>query len=114
MKLITAVIKPFALSAVNTALEGAGVQGITVTEAQGRGRQHASVEYYRGARYSSPFVAKLRIEVVVTDDQLDGAIDAILRTAYTGEVGDGKIWVTPVERVVRVRTGETDEHAIVD
>lgn len=114
MKLITAVVKPFTLESVIAALEEAGVQGITVTEAQGRGRQRASVEYYRGARYSSPYVAKLKLEVVVTDTQLDAAINAILGAAYTGEVGDGKIWVSPVERVIRVRTGETDEQAIVD
>lgn len=102
------------ISAGTAAFEEAGVQGITVTEAQGRGRQRASVEYYRGARYSSPYVAKLKLEVVVTDTQLDAAINAILGAAYTGEVGDGKIWVSPVERVIRVRARETDEQAIVD
>lgn len=112
MKLITAVVKPFTLSDVIEALEATGVQGITVTEAQGRGRQRASVEYYRGAKYSSPYVAKLKIEVVVNDDQVDAVADAIVKAAYTGEVGDGKIWVTNVERVIRVRTGETDEAAI--
>lgn len=79
--------------------------------------EHAAtvaVEFYRGARYSSPYVAKLKVEVVVTDTQLDAAVDAILSSACTGEVGDGKIWVPPVERVIRVRTGETDEAAIVD
>lgn len=114
MKLITAVIKPFTLEDVVVALEAAGIQGITITEAQGRGRQRASVEFYRGAQYSSPYVAKLKLEVVVTDSQEDAAVDAILRSAYTGEVGDGKIWVSSVERVIRVRTGETDEDAIVD
>lgn len=114
MKLITAVIKPFTLEDIVVALEAAGVQGITVTEAQGRGRQRAGVEFYRGAQYSSPYVAKIKLEIVVTDEQVDAAVEAILGAACTGEVGDGKIWVAPVERVIRVRTGETDEAAIVD
>lgn len=114
MKLVTAVIKPFTLEDVVVALEAASIQGITVTEAQGRGRQRAGVEFYRGAQYSSPYVAKIKLEIVVTDEQEDAAVEAILGSACTGEVGDGKIWVSPVERVVRVRTGETDEDAIVD
>lgn len=114
MKLIIAVIKPFTLEDVVVALEAAGIQGITVTEAQGRGRQRAGVEFYRGAQYSSPYVAKIKLEIVVTDEQEDAAVEAILDSACTGEVGDGKIWVAPVERVIRVRTGETDEAAIVD
>ncbi|QPK82615.1 P-II family nitrogen regulator [Corynebacterium qintianiae] len=113
MKLITAVVKPFTLSDVMEALESIGVCGITVTEAQGRGRQGANVEYYRGAKYSSPFVAKVKIEVLVTDSQVEGAVDTLVRSAYTGEVGDGKVWVTAVEGVVRVRTGETDDDAIL-
>lgn len=114
MKLITAVIKPFTVEDVVAALETAGVKGITITEAQGRGRQRAGVEFYRGAQYSSPYVAKIKLEIVVADSQEDAAVDAILGSACTGEVGDGKIWVSPVERVIRVRTGETDEAAIVD
>lgn len=113
MKLITAVIKPFTVSDVIDALEAAGICGVTLTEAQGRGRQLASVEYYRGAQYSSPFVSKAKVEVLVTDDMVDTALDALTRAAYTGEVGDGKVWVTHVERVVRVRTGEKDDAAIV-
>ncbi|WP_291313078.1 P-II family nitrogen regulator [Corynebacterium sp. UBA2622] len=112
MKLITAVVKPFTLSDVLDALEAEGVRGITVTEAQGSGRQPASVEYYRGAQYSSEFVARAKIEVLVSDDQEQRAVDAIVRAAYTGEVGDGKVWVSDVSRVVRVRTGETDDDAI--
>ncbi|MDY5786416.1 MULTISPECIES: P-II family nitrogen regulator [unclassified Corynebacterium] len=113
MKLITAVVKPFTLTNIIEALEEIGVQGITVTEAQGRGRQGAQVEYYRGAKYSSPFVSKAKLEAVVTDAQLDEAIDTIVRTAYTGEIGDGKVWVTAVERAVRVRTKETGDAAIL-
>ncbi|WKD57434.1 Nitrogen regulatory protein P-II [Corynebacterium capitovis DSM 44611] len=112
MKLITAVVKPFTLSDVLSALEGEGIHGITVTEAQGRGRQPVSVEYYRGAQYSSAFVTKIKIEVLVTDQQEQRALEAIVRAARTGEVGDGKVWVIPVERVVRVRTGETDDNAV--
>lgn len=112
MKLITAVIQPFTLGDVREALTAVGVSGITMTDAQGAGRQIASVEYYRGTRYSSAFVQKVKVEVLVTDEQEDAAIDAILRAAYTGDVGDGKIWVSDVSRVVRVRTGERDDEAI--
>ena len=112
MKLVTAVVQPFTLADIRQALSEAGVKGITVTEAQGAGRQMASVEYYRGARYSSNFVQKVKIEVLVTDVQEAAAVNAILKAARTGEVGDGKIWVTEVTRVVRVRTGEKDDAAI--
>lgn len=112
MKLITAVVKPFTLSDVRAALEAVGVHGITVTEAQGAGRQSAAVEYYRGAKYSSSFVAKVKIEVLVTEAQEADALDAIVAAARTGEVGDGKVWVSEVSRVIRVRTGEADEAAI--
>ncbi|AWB84261.1 P-II family nitrogen regulator [Corynebacterium liangguodongii] len=112
MKLITAVVKPFTLTDIVEALEAAGINGITVSDAQGRGRQHASIEYYRGAKYSSQFVAKAKVEVLVRDELVEDALDSIVRAAYTGEVGDGKIWVTSVERVIRVRTGETDDAAI--
>lgn len=112
MKLITAVVKPFTVSDIREALDGVGVHGITVTEAQGAGRQIASVEYYRGAKYSSAFVTKAKIEVLVTDEQADDALDAIVGAAYTGEIGDGKVWVSDVCKVIRVRTGETDHDAI--
>lgn len=112
MKLITAVVKPFTLTDVREALDEVGIKGITVTEAQGAGRQIASVEYYRGAKYSSAFVQKVRIEVVVSDDQEERALNAIVKAAYTGDVGDGKVWVTDVSRVVRVRTGELDDVAV--
>ena len=112
MKLVTAVVQPFTLADIRQALSEAGVKGITVIEAQGAGRQMASVEYYRGARYSSNFVQKVKIEVLVTDAQEDAVVNAILKAARTGEVGDGKIWVTEVTRVVRVRTGEKDDAAI--
>lgn len=112
MKLVAAVVQPFTLADIRQALSEAGVKGITVIEAQGAGRQMASVEYYRGARYSSNFVQKVKIEVLVTDAQEDAAVNAILKAARTGEVGDGKIWVTEVTRVVRVRTGEKDDAAI--
>lgn len=112
MKLITAVIKPFTLSDVKTALDNAGIKGITITDAQGAGRQGANVEYYRGARYSSSFVQKVKVEVLVTDDQEQAALEAILGAAYTGEVGDGKIWVTEVSKVIRVRTGEVNDEAV--
>ncbi|KAA8746776.1 P-II family nitrogen regulator [Corynebacterium tuscaniense] len=112
MKLVTAVVQPFTLGDIRHALSEAGVKGITVTEAQGAGRQMASVEYYRGARYTSNFVQKVKVEVLVTDSQEDAAVNAILNAAHTGEVGDGKIWVTEVTRAVRVRTGEEDDAAI--
>lgn len=112
MKLITAVVKPFTLTDIREALDAAGVAGITVTEAQGAGRQIASVEYYRGAKYSSAFVHKVKIEVLVADEQEAAAVDAIVKAAYTGEVGDGKVWVTDVSRVIRVRTGEEGDAAV--
>lgn len=112
MKLITAVVKPFTVSDIREALDEVGVHGITLTEAQGAGRQIASVEYYRGAKYSSAFVQKVKIEVLVTDEQEQDALDAIVRSAYTGEIGDGKVWVSEVCKVIRVRTGETDDAAI--
>ncbi|MCT1491525.1 P-II family nitrogen regulator [Corynebacterium sanguinis] len=112
MKLITAVVKPFTVIYIMEALEEIGVCGITVTDAQGRGRQGGNVEYYRGAKYSSPFVAKAKVEVLVTDEQVDVAVDSLVKSAYTGEVGDGKVWVTSIDNVVRVRTGEKDDQAI--
>ncbi|GAA1920637.1 nitrogen regulatory protein P-II [Streptomyces durmitorensis] len=112
MKLITAVIKPFRLDEVKTALQELGVQGLTVTEASGYGRQRGHTEVYRGAEYQVDLVPKVRIEVVVDDADADPAIDAIVRAAATGKIGDGKVWAVPVETVVRVRTGERGPDAV--
>ncbi len=112
MKLITAIIKPFKLDEVREALSGIGVQGITVTEVKGFGRQKGHTELYRGAEYVVDFLPKVKVEVVVADKMLDQAIDAIVKAARTGKIGDGKIFVTSVEQVLRIRTGETDEAAI--
>ena len=112
MKLVTAIIKPFKLDEVREALSSIGVQGITVTEVKGFGRQKGHTELYRGAEYVVDFLPKVKIEVVVPNAQVEGAIDAIVKSARTGKIGDGKIFVTAVERVVRIRTGEEDEAAI--
>jgi nitrogen regulatory protein P-II 1 len=112
MKLIVAVIKPFKLNEVKDALTTLGVQGMTLTEAQGFGRQRGHTEVYRGAEYTVDFVPKLRIEVLVNDAQADEVVDAMVRTAATGSIGDGKVWVVPVETVVRVRTGERGGDAL--
>ncbi|GAB3649193.1 P-II family nitrogen regulator [Corynebacterium nasicanis] len=112
MKLVTAVIKPFTLSDIREALEALDVGGLTVTEVQGYGQQRGHSEVYRGAEYATDFVPKVKLEVLVSDAQADDVIDAVVRTAYTGKMGDGKVWVTPVERVIRVRTGEQDEAAL--
>jgi nitrogen regulatory protein P-II 2 len=112
MKLIIAVIKPFKLDEVRDALTGAGVHGMTVTEVKGYGRQKGHMEIYRGAEYAVNFLPKVRIELVVADDQLEQAMAAIATGAKTGQIGDGKIFVTDVERAVRIRTGETDADAI--
>ncbi len=112
MKLITAIVKPFTLEDVKTNLEQAGVLGMTVTEVQGYGRQRGHTEVYRGAEYSVDFVPKMRIEVVVEDSAADKIVDGIVRAARTGKIGDGKVWVTPVETVVRVRTGERGSDAL--
>jgi nitrogen regulatory protein P-II 1 len=106
MKLVTAIVKPFTLEDVKNALERIGVLGMTVSEVQGFGRQKGHTEVYRGAEYSVEFVPKIRVEVVVDDAQMDKTIDAVVEAARTGKIGDGKIWVTSVETVVRVRTGE--------
>ena len=106
MKLVTAIIKPHMLDEVKTALESFGVEGMTVSEASGFGRQRGHTEVYRGAEYSVDFVPKIRVEVVVDEVQVDKTIDALVEAARTGKIGDGKVWVTPVETVVRVRTGE--------
>ncbi|MBW0012634.1 P-II family nitrogen regulator [Mycobacterium sp.] len=112
MKLITAIVKPFTLDDVKTGLEEAGVLGMTVSEIQGYGRQKGHTEVYRGAEYSVDFVPKVRIEVVVDDSIVEKVVDSIVRTARTGKIGDGKVWVSPVETIVRVRTGERGTDAI--
>jgi nitrogen regulatory protein P-II 1 len=112
MKLITAIVKPFTLDDVKTSLEEAGVLGMTVSEIQGYGRQKGHTEVYRGAEYSVDFVPKVRIEVVVDDSIVDKVVDSIVRSARTGKIGDGKVWVSPVETIVRVRTGERGTDAI--
>jgi nitrogen regulatory protein P-II 1 len=112
MKQITAVIKPFKLDDVKAALEVLGVQGLTVSEVQGFGRQRGHTEVYRGAEYTVDFVPKVRVDVVVGDGDVDKLVQAIVEAARTGKIGDGKVWVTPVESLVRVRTGERDADAI--
>lgn len=112
MKLVTAIIKPFKLDDVKEALEVFGVAGMTVSEASGYGRQRGHSEVYRGAEYTVDFVPKLRIEVVVDDADAPAAVDAIVKAAQTGRIGDGKVWTIPVDSVVRVRTGESGESAL--
>ena len=112
MKLVTAIIKPFKLDEVREALSAIGVQGITVTEVKGFGRQKGHTELYRGAEYVVDFLPKVKVDVVIPDKLLDSAIDAIVKAARTGKIGDGKIFVTSVNQVIRIRTGETDEAAI--
>ncbi|EIE97991.1 P-II family nitrogen regulator [Saccharomonospora glauca] len=112
MKLITAIVKPYTLDDVRTALEQLGVLGMTVSEVQGYGRQKGHTEVYRGAEYAVDFVAKTRIEVVTDDVMADKVVDAVVAAAHTGRIGDGKVWVTPVETVVRVRTGERGADAL--
>ena len=112
MKKIEAIIKPFKLDEVREALSDMGVSGLTVTEVKGFGRQKEHTELYRGAEYVVDFLPKIKIEIVVADSDVDGAIEAVVKAARTGKIGDGKIFVSPVEQVVRIRTGETDEAAI--
>ena len=112
MKKIEAVVKPFKLDEVREALAEVGCTGLTVTEVKGFGRQKGHTELYRGAEYVVDFLPKVKIEVVVADDMVDPAIEAIIKSARTGKIGDGKIFVTTVEQVLRIRTGETDEAAI--
>ncbi len=112
MKLVTAIIKPFTLDEVKSALEQIGVLGMTVSEVQGYGRQKGHTEVYRGAEYSVDFVPKVRVEVVADDTLAEKVVDAVVEAARTGKIGDGKVWVTPVETVVRVRTGERGSDAI--
>ena len=112
MKLVTAIIKPFKLDEVREALSGIGVQGITVTEVKGFGRQKGHTELYRGAEYVVDFLPKVKVEVVVADAMTDQVVDAIIKAARTGKIGDGKIFVQHVEQVVRIRTGETGPDAV--
>jgi nitrogen regulatory protein P-II 1 len=112
MKLVTAVIKPHKWEDVRSALETIGVTGMTVSEVSGYGRQKGHTEVYRGAEYDVALVPKIRVEIVVDDQDADAVTDAVVRAAQTGQIGDGKVWVVPVETVVRVRTGDRDELAI--
>ena len=112
MKLVSAIIKPFKLDEVRDSLTSVGVSGLTVSEVKGFGRQKGHTELYRGAEYVVDFLPKVKIEVVVTENQVEPAIEAIVKAARTGKIGDGKIFVTAVEHVVRIRTGETNEAAV--
>lgn len=112
MKLITSIIKPFKLDEVREALAEIGVTGLTVTEVKGFGRQKGHTELYRGAEYVVDFLPKVKVEVVVPDDRLDSVTEAIIKAARTGKIGDGKIFVSPIEHAIRIRTGEQDDAAI--
>ena len=112
MKLVTAIVKPFTLTDIKEYLESIGVRGMTVTEVQGFGQQKGHTEVYRGAEYAVDFVSKIKIEVVVSDDLYSDVIEAIISASRTGKIGDGKIWVTPVDDVARVRTAERGEDAV--
>ena len=112
MKLITAIIKPFKLEEVRAALTDLGLQGMTVTEVKGYGRQKGHTEIYRGAEYAVSFLPKIKIEVVAASNQVDAAIKAITKAAKTGQIGDGKIFVSPIEHTLRIRTGEADDAAL--
>jgi len=112
MKLITAVIKPFKLEEVSDAIKAAGVLGITVSEVQGAGRQGGHIEIYRGTEYKADLIPKVCVQAVVDDEVVDTVVDAIIEAARTGKIGDGKIWVTPIEAVIRIRTGERGADAL--
>ncbi len=112
MKLITAIIKPFKLDDVKAALEARGVHGLTVSEASGYGRQKGHTEVYRGAEYTVDLVPKVRLEIVVEDESVDDVVDGIVSSASTGKIGDGKVWVSSIETIVRVRTGERGSEAL--
>jgi nitrogen regulatory protein P-II 1 len=112
MKLVTAIIKPFTLDDVRHAVESAGVLGMTVTEVQGYGRQRGHTEVYRGAEYAVEFVPKIQVEVLVAEEFADRVVDAIIGAARTGKIGDGKVWISPAEKVIRIRTGERDHDAL--
>ena len=112
MKIVMAIIKPFKLDEVRDALTGIGVHGMTVTEVKGYGRQKGHTEIYRGAEYAVSFLPKIKIEVVVATAQVDKAVEAIVKAAKTGQIGDGKIFVSPIEHTLRIRTGESDDAAL--
>ena len=112
MKKVTAMIKPFKLDDVREALSDIGIQGMTVTEVKGFGRQKGHTEVYRGAEYAVDFLPKIQIDIVLSDDQIERVIEVIIETARTGKIGDGKIFVTPVDQVIRIRTGETGDVAV--
>jgi nitrogen regulatory protein P-II 1 len=112
VKLVTAIIKPHKLDEVKEALQGAGIAGLTVSEVRGYGRQRGHTEIYRGAEYTVEFVPKVKLEILATDSGVDAIIEAVVNAARSGEVGDGKVFVTAVDRVVRIRTGETNDEAI--
>lgn len=112
MKLITAVVKPFKLDDIKSALQALGVKGMTVSEASGFGRQKGHTEVYRGAEYTVDLVPKVRLEVIVDDADVESILDAIVKTANTGSIGDGKVWVSPIDQIIRVRTGERGTEAI--
>lgn len=112
MKQVTAIIKPFKLDEVREGLAELGVTGLTVTEVKGFGRQKGHTELYRGAEYVVDFLPKIKVEVVVADDRVEAVIDAIVKSAHTGKIGDGKIFVSHIEQVIRIRTGETNESAV--
>ena len=112
MKQITAIVKPFKLDEVREALSEMGVTGLTVSEVKGFGRQKGHTELYRGAEYVVDFLPKIKVELIIADGDVDRAIEAIVKAARTGKIGDGKVWVTPIESLVRVRTGERDSEAL--
>ena len=112
MKKVDAIIKPFRLDEVRAALMEIGITGMTVTEVKGFGRQKGHTELYRGSEYVVDFLPKIKLEIVVTDDRADACVEAIQQAAHTGKIGDGKIFVTPVERIIRIRTGEEDADAV--
>ena len=112
MKLVSAIIKPFKLQEVREALVGAGIEGLTISEVKGYGRQKGHTEMYRGAEYSVDTLPKIKLDILVDDDTLDTVIDVLTKTAATGKIGDGKIFVTTIENVIRIRTGETGSDAI--
>jgi len=112
VKLVTALVKPFKLDEIKDALSQLGLNGMTITEAKGFGRQRGHTEVYRGAEYTVEFVPKVRIEVLADDDEARRVADAIVEAARTGQIGDGKVWISPVDAIIRVRTGELDHDAI--
>ncbi len=112
MKLVTAIVKPHRLDEVKEALREIGVNGLTTTDVEGFGRQRGHTEVYRGAEYQVDFVPKVRVEVLVADDEVQGVVDAIVKAARTGKIGDGKLWITEAEQVIRIRTGERGPDAV--